>query len=120
MVVHVEHALLALRTVMATFGFEVVANEAKFALIWVLIIESPHNGNPSWVCDCDCDEGPNAHCVEEGCDGSPPYRPFFALPDEEFYEIHCEDDNERYGDADEVWVIEWEIFARSQYHVLIL
>lgn len=118
--VHVEHALLALRTVVAAFWFEVVASEAKFALIWVLIIESPHNGDPSWVCDRDCDEGPHAHCVEEGCGGSPPYRPFFALSDEEFYEIYCEDDYERYGDADEVWVVEWEVFAGSQYHVLIL
>ena len=120
MVVHVEHALLAFRTMVAAFWFEVVADQAKFTLIWILIVQSPHNRNFSWVCNCNCYERPHAHSKEEGCCDCPPNRPSCPLSKEEVNEIDRKDGDESEGDADEVWVIDWEVIALSQDHMLIL
>jgi hypothetical protein len=118
MVVHVEHALLAFRTMVAAFWFEVVADQAEFALIWIFIVKSPHNWNFSWVCNCNSYERPHAHSKEEGCGDCPPNRPSCPLSKEEVNEIDRKDGDESEGDADEVWVIDWEVFARSQDHML--
>lgn len=59
--VHIEHALFALRAMMCPFWFEVAANKAKFTLMRVAVVHSPEQRNLAWVSDRNCDKRPYAH-----------------------------------------------------------
>ncbi len=63
MVIHVEHASVAGRAVMAALGLEHVAHEAVPAafVLWVSQMEAPEHRHLAWISGHGLEEGPKYH-----------------------------------------------------------
>lgn len=81
-VVHVENALVAFRTVVWSLGFKIVANQAVFPLpLDILSVKAEVNWNRSRIGEYWTQVAPHGQCVEDTYEYEPDSKLLF--PDEE-------------------------------------
>lgn len=72
--VHVQHALPAFGTMVASFWFEVVTDQAKLPLLGILVVKRPQDRHSPGISGNHGHIGTHTHDVEEGCAYHPPSR----------------------------------------------
>lgn len=104
---------------MASFWLKVVTNQAEFALCWVLVIQPPQQRHSSRISDSDYHIRPNTHDVEEGSNNQPSDMQVFPLSHKELIDVKEEDEKKSDDYANEIWIFDRELAARSYCHIII-
>lgn len=121
MMIHIQNALLTFRTVVTSFRFKIMANQAVFSLFMNILVDSPVQRYGSWLSNHHCDIRPNSHEKEKRSENQPRYDHVLPVSINKLVDIYEEYNSLSDYDCDKVRIFEVELAARSKIrHVVII